>query len=107
MGIATKTGPKTKIMENSRLSLTLVGYGSTSVNPLTNIPKTARYINNATRKTVVKVIFLIKNFLVDLYYIKINLKVFSICYNTLKERMYLRLVYFQNLTFKISFFFIY
>lgn len=75
MGIATKTGPNTKIMENSRLSLTLIGYGSTSVNPLTNILKKTISKNNSIRKTVVKVIFLIQNYLADLYYIKINLKV--------------------------------
>lgn len=58
--MATKTGPKAQVMENSRLSLTLIGYGLTSVIPLTNIPSAARYKHNITRKTVVKVIFLSK-----------------------------------------------
>ncbi|XP_060847112.1 saccharopine dehydrogenase-like oxidoreductase [Rhopalosiphum padi] len=40
-GIATKTGPNEKLLENSRMSLTLIGQGTTS--------------NTSTRQTVIKV----------------------------------------------------
>lgn len=57
--MATKTGPDEKLMENSRLSLTLIGYGSTSVkHSLDQTTENKSINNNCTRKTAVKVILI-------------------------------------------------
>lgn len=52
-GIATKTGPNKKVMENGRMLLTFIGYGSTTIQSTTNSNK----IKHGARKTIVKVIF--------------------------------------------------
>lgn len=57
-GIASKTGPNDEVMENSRISLTLIGYGSTSIQSTTN----SNEIKHGARKTIVKVIFLLFKF---------------------------------------------
>lgn len=54
MGIATGTGPNEKVMQNSRLSLTVIGYGLAAVQPIKIEPKNQVDI---IKKTVVKVIF--------------------------------------------------
>ncbi|XP_060859268.1 saccharopine dehydrogenase-like oxidoreductase [Metopolophium dirhodum] len=55
-GIATKTGPNEKILENSRMSLTLIGHGTTCVKPPSAILKKITHKDNTTtRKTIVKV----------------------------------------------------
>jgi len=55
-GIATKTGPNEKILKNSRMSLTLIGHGTTSVKPPTAILKEIKPKDNtSTRKTIIKV----------------------------------------------------
>lgn len=57
LGAVSKTGPKEEIMQNSRMTLTLIGYGSTSVKPHTTNPKEISHRLNNTRKTIIKVIF--------------------------------------------------
>ncbi|CAI6359211.1 unnamed protein product [Macrosiphum euphorbiae] len=55
-GIATRTGPNEKILENSRMTLTLIGHGTTSVKPPSAIlKKITNKDNTTTRKTIVKV----------------------------------------------------
>ncbi|XP_026817220.1 saccharopine dehydrogenase-like oxidoreductase [Rhopalosiphum maidis] len=55
-GIATKTGPNEKLLENSRMSLTLIGQGTTSVkHPTVNLKKITYKHNTSTRQTVIKV----------------------------------------------------
>ncbi|VVC37547.1 Hypothetical protein CINCED_3A024175 [Cinara cedri] len=49
-GIATKTGPNEKLMENGRMLLTLIGYGSVSIQSETNINE----IKHGVKKTIVK-----------------------------------------------------
>jgi len=74
-GIATKTGPNEKILENSRMSLTLIGYGTTCVKPPSAVLKKITHKDNTTtRKTIVKVIFLIiiVCILWDILYINVN-----------------------------------
>lgn len=59
LGMATKTGPNKKIMKNSRLSLTLIGYGSTSVKSPTILNSDeSNYSKMNFRKTIMKVIFI-------------------------------------------------
>jgi len=61
-GVATKTGPNEKILDNSRMSLTLIGYGKTSVKPPTATLKEIKPKDNtSTRKTIIKVIFINNN----------------------------------------------
>lgn len=55
----SKTGPNKEVMQNSRLSLTLIGLGSTNVKPHIIDPKEISHRVNNTRKTIVKVIFLL------------------------------------------------
>lgn len=55
-GTASITGPDEKIMENSRMCLTLIGHGTTSVNPPTsNLKKITHKDNTSIRKTIIKV----------------------------------------------------
>uniref|UniRef100_A0A2S2P170 Saccharopine dehydrogenase-like oxidoreductase n=2 Tax=Schizaphis graminum TaxID=13262 RepID=A0A2S2P170_SCHGA len=55
-GIATKTGPNEKLLENSRMSLTLIGQGTTSVKHSTvNLKEITYKDNTSTRQTVIKV----------------------------------------------------
>lgn len=61
-GVASKTGPNEKLLENSRMSLTLIGHGTTSVIPPTaNIKEIPHKDNTTTRKTIIKVIFIDTN----------------------------------------------
>jgi len=48
-------------MENSRLSLTIIGYGSTSTQPLTENTDKIKYGVKNRRKTVIKVILILIN----------------------------------------------
>lgn len=61
MGVATKTGPNEIIMNNSRLTLTVIGYGSTAKQHNTNLKKTKNK-DDCTRKTIIKVMLIIKMF---------------------------------------------
>ncbi|KAL5238649.1 hypothetical protein ACI65C_006059 [Semiaphis heraclei] len=55
-GVATKTGPNKKILDNSRMSLTVIGYGKTSAKPPTTIFKEIKHkANTSLRKTIIKV----------------------------------------------------
>jgi len=59
LGVASKTGPHDKKLESSRMSLTLIGHGTTSANPPNaNLKGNAHKDNIATRTTIVKVIFI-------------------------------------------------
>ncbi|XP_025198349.1 saccharopine dehydrogenase-like oxidoreductase [Melanaphis sacchari] len=56
LGMATKTGPNENILKNSRMSLTLIGHGTTSVKPpIENLKKTTYKDNTTTRQTIIKV----------------------------------------------------
>ncbi|XP_015378852.1 PREDICTED: saccharopine dehydrogenase-like oxidoreductase [Diuraphis noxia] len=56
-GLATKTGPTEEVMENTCMSLTLIGYGTTSVYSPNAYIKDITYNDNTTsRKTIAKVI---------------------------------------------------
>ncbi|XP_060860300.1 saccharopine dehydrogenase-like oxidoreductase [Metopolophium dirhodum] len=56
MGVASKTGPNKTTMEMSRMSLTLIGHGTTSANPSKdNLKEIAHKDNTATRTTIIKV----------------------------------------------------
>lgn len=59
LGFATKTGPTEKIMKNSRMSLTIIGHGLTSVQPITfnAIDIINGKTQNNKRTTTVKVMF--------------------------------------------------
>lgn len=54
-GAVSKTGPKEEIMQNSRMTLTLIGHGLTSVKPYTSDLKEMSHRVNNTRKTIIKV----------------------------------------------------
>lgn len=73
-GIATKTGPNEKILENSRMSLTLIGHGTTSVKPPSDILKEITHRDNTTKRTtIIKVIFFNYNYIYLLWVIYINI----------------------------------
>ncbi|CAH1731636.1 saccharopine dehydrogenase-like oxidoreductase [Aphis gossypii] len=55
-GIATETGPNEKLLENSRMSLTLIGHGTTSEKPPTaNLKDITHKDNTYKRQTIIKV----------------------------------------------------
>ncbi|XP_008179776.1 saccharopine dehydrogenase-like oxidoreductase [Acyrthosiphon pisum] len=56
LGVASNTGPNEKKMENSHMSLTLIGRGTTSANPPNdNLKEIAHKDNIAARTTIIKV----------------------------------------------------
>lgn len=80
MGLASKIGPNEKMMENSRMSLTLIGQGTTSVNPSNaNLKEITHENNTTTRQTIVKVIFISINCLHIIGRINIYRPIFEIC----------------------------
>jgi len=62
MGLVSNIGPNEKMRENSCMSLTLIGEGTTSVNPSNaNLKEITHKDNTTTRKTIIKVIFISTN----------------------------------------------
>lgn len=90
-GVATKTGPNKKILDNSRMSLTVIGYGKTSAKPPTTIFKEIKHkANTSLRKTIIKVIFLniILYILLNIYIFRyLSLKLFYIYRSKLKTQV--------------------
>lgn len=80
MGVASKTGPHKQKLESSRMSLTLIGHGTTSAKPYdaNNQKEIADKDNIATRTTILKVIFISTICIRIIVYINIYRAIFEI-----------------------------